>query len=419
MRQINNRVRPLSFSEAFYADYKISVQLVCEIEGELTPEQLQFALNEVCIRHPFLSCQILREAEQLYFIHKPNLNIPLRVLNGEHTDRDLIITQELNTPLDESTNLIRAVMLCHQKSCCIVLTIHHAIIDGLSSLQLLKNILELCGELIQFGSLKVSAPSDIQPSIEELLMPLVHQEELIAFIERFRHEAQTLDLHAIKPFAEYSPEILAEVKTFQLTFSEEETRQLFLACKTNKISLHSTIAAAHLIEIRSFIDDDDDTELMLRCNTPVDLRQRISPQLNNEHLLSAATGCGTNHWVSSNSSIVALADDINSKIKESINNRDVFKGHLTFMDTLMKYRMPNAVGISSVGLVDIPKTYHGLECKELHVTGVYQLPMFGVTTYTYANKLSFTYLYVEPYYSTSFIEDLARQVKKRLLALIG
>ncbi len=415
MNLLNNKIRPLSASESFYVDFKISVQVICELNGSLSSDTLQAALNHVARRHPFLGCCVIKDDDVPYFVKNEHDIVPLEVVKRTEINLEALQHAELNTPLDESKNLIRVVMLEEAGSCTLIVTLHHAIVDGLSTVQLIKSIFETCDDLSQFKN-PFFEPLEIQPSIETLSSSLVSNAELIDFTQEFAKQAQSIPLQAIEPQTAADGALIS-VHVHNVKLSTDDTKKILQLCKANHTSPHGVIAAAHLIAIRQLIDDSDD-EMILRCNSPVDLRQRLNPVLRNEHLLSAATGCGTNHAVSAKTSLWELAQEIGRGLQASIENRDVFKAHLTFMDTLMKHRMPNAVGVSSVGLIDIPKTYHDFECTSVYLTGVYQLPMFGVTVYTYDQQLVMTYLFVKPYYSAELMQKISALTLDEILKSI-
>ncbi|MHC5938530.1 condensation domain-containing protein, partial [Nostoc sp.] len=105
------------------------------IEGPLTPTILQKALNLVQKRHPMLQVHIVDLADGAYFKHEGTSKIPLRVINKQHENQWLEITQEeLHRQfLGGVEPLCRVTLISPSTNngiSEIIATFHHAIIDG-------------------------------------------------------------------------------------------------------------------------------------------------------------------------------------------------------------------------------------------------------------------------------------------------
>ena len=90
-------------------------------------------------RHPRLNSRILGDLDNLRF-ETGAKKIPLRVVDRQHSEQlQETLTEELNTKIESYEVLLRAVLVKEQNensASHLIITIHHAITDGLSSIQL-------------------------------------------------------------------------------------------------------------------------------------------------------------------------------------------------------------------------------------------------------------------------------------------
>jgi hypothetical protein len=143
------RLRYLSPFERFLwlfdLTHPMHFSLAAEIEGEVPIETMRKALRSLQQRHPLLRASIERDDNgMLYFREARDTQIPLRVLseNGRwQLERALV--DELATPFGEApASLLRATLLQEDAACSLILTVHHAIADGLAVTYLLRDLMQ-------------------------------------------------------------------------------------------------------------------------------------------------------------------------------------------------------------------------------------------------------------------------------------
>jgi len=110
---------------------------VARIEGALTPNILQQALDLVQKRHPMLQVHIVNSADGAYFEFQGTCKILLHVIDKQHENQWIEVAEdELHRKLSDSLEpLCRVTFLRSFKSddySEIIATFHHAITDGLS-----------------------------------------------------------------------------------------------------------------------------------------------------------------------------------------------------------------------------------------------------------------------------------------------
>jgi hypothetical protein len=143
-------IRPLgAFEQMFWLRAQISTVhflLAGEVEGATKPDEWRKALDTVRQIHPMLSVGIRQDTDTtLFFEHRPEMVIPLRLVAGEGVTRwQEELEKELSIPFDNNdAPLLRVVLIHYPDKCIVVLTAHHAIGDGLSLSYILRDLLAI------------------------------------------------------------------------------------------------------------------------------------------------------------------------------------------------------------------------------------------------------------------------------------
>lgn len=135
------------------------------IEGATTVEGWKTALSAVQARYPILTaCIRKRPGFHPYFEATPGLDISLRALPFETGQPVLdIYAEELETPFETGKQLWRATVLNDADRSTLVLSAHHAAVDGQSMVYLIRDVMRaLAGE-------NLGAQAQLLPSLDELL----------------------------------------------------------------------------------------------------------------------------------------------------------------------------------------------------------------------------------------------------------
>ena len=136
--------------------------LAAQVTGATAAASWRAALDAVQRRHPLLRVGInTDEGGAPYFRSLPGLRIPLQTRPGNTSQGwEVEMETELSTPFPaKDALLIRAVLLHEAHRATIVLTVHHAIADGLSIALIIRDILDaLSGGTLQ--TLPVPPPQE-------------------------------------------------------------------------------------------------------------------------------------------------------------------------------------------------------------------------------------------------------------------
>jgi NRPS condensation-like uncharacterized protein len=214
--------RPIHFSVAM------------EVSGRTTPGQWRRALNRVQKRHPLLSTSIrLNQEEWPEFCFDGDRPIPLRVQYGNLESWVSVMESELGRRFKpDDVPLARAVLLYEPQRAFLVLTLHHAIADGMSGAYIFRDMLRvLAGEEIadlpipespEEWARRSGIPAAATPQAEGGAVPSVPN--------RYRTEdGRNPLIHAYELTRELSAAVRARARMEQTTVHGALSAALFLA----------------------------------------------------------------------------------------------------------------------------------------------------------------------------------------------
>jgi hypothetical protein len=169
--------RPLDTSEALFAAFNAAGAFLTanalEVHGPLTETLLLQALAHVEKRHPLLRARIIPRGDSLYWAEgaatSPRISIVDRVPPG---GIEALTEVELHrTYAATRERLWRCTWIpISRDHHWIVLALHHAVADGISSMVIVRDLLATCGALIGVGKLPPELPAG--RTLDEMLPPV-------------------------------------------------------------------------------------------------------------------------------------------------------------------------------------------------------------------------------------------------------
>jgi NRPS condensation-like uncharacterized protein len=390
-------LRPLSEIETFYAEANLSIHTTSHIQAVLPTQVLEKALNHTAKRHPLLSCRITRKNNLFYFDPIEGLIVPLQIHENVDTRAKYysITRDELNLPLEKERGLIRAVLLKNgsSKKNVLITTIHHAIGDGLCCIELHKEIAQTCADILE-NRFQPASPLPLMPPLEHLLPNS----------SRLYHDQSRI---VIPPTSEPTIEFI------QKKLNRTQLRSLLERCRANATTVHGALCAAHLLAIRELLYDTNHP-IGLFCHSPINMRSRLTPPLDKEHMFCAAssyTGC---YSVDCTTSIWSLGKKIGEDIRSFIETGDVFKKILQFRELKTQPKPPISFSLTNIGNIETPTSRDTLEINEMFFMPLYRVPILGASVGTFRDRLIITYPYLTPHYSSRLIHKIANLVISHL-----
>ena len=399
-----------------------NVVTISRIKGPLSEEILRQALDIIHYRHLCLNSQIVRYKKHLYFRTKISNNIDLRVVKKVDSEEwQEIVYEEMNQAIDSNKGLIRVVLvhiLSEKNISYLITTVHHAIADGLSSIQLHSEILTYCektvsGELIY----PVDRLSPLPP-IEELLPTwtkgLRGKILSIYFLlrmtfDKLRFQPKTLGFEKYVPISNRNSNILHQ------QLDQELTQKLVNRCKRENTTVQSALCAAMMLTVMKKIIKGNNKEVQVNCLSYFDLRRHLIPAISDEHMTVLASSLMGFHTIQTNISFWKLAREVKQKLDTGIKQGDIFK-----MILLSKYlidfcfifpkQVAATVSVSNIGKVNIPKIYGEFELEEISFAGSHALysGVFVTHASTFQGKMLLNFVFSEPSISLDTMKVLVK-----------
>ncbi|MFQ4140988.1 phthiocerol/phthiodiolone dimycocerosyl transferase family protein [Chlorogloeopsis sp. ULAP02] len=398
-----------------------NIVTTCRIKGIFSEEILRQALEVLQTRHPRLNCRIVGKLNSLRF-ETAAVEIPLRVVEKrEQQQWQEVALEELNQKIDSHESLLRVVLVRVQNQNnlnYLITTIHHAIADGLSCIQLHSELLSYCQKITSFEPIEVT-PLPAMPPIGSLLPTSMQgwkgAVNIFLTISRFLFKDVWYRPQTLK-FEQFLPIEARCTGLVHRTLNIEQTRQLLNACRQNQTTVHSALCAAMLFAAARKITSGKKVNLNVSCWSPINIRNRLKPEVSNEHLSVLVSGDISCHTLKINTSFWDLARNRKEQMEATIASDRIFclplitKFLINFL-LAFPYQVFSTVGITNVGIVNIPSNYGLLELEEISfVTSNSAFRGLCVAVLTFESKMFLNFMFSQPAISQETAELLVDNV---------
>ena len=393
---------------------------ISRIQGNIQATVLRQSLDIIQYRHPVLNSHIINSENSYYFQSAGTGKLPVRVVNiVEIQEWEAVVNAEMNQVIDSSKYLLRVVLvkvLNQPNINYLITTTHHAITDGLSSIQLHSEILTYCQEITEGKSIPVVNTLEHIPPIEKLLPAWTNsfKNKLsrialllnIAF-QKYLNPAKTLKVENYVPISQRRCEIIHR------QLSEESTQKFIQKCRQENTTVQSALCAALMLTVCKQITQSYEDHIKLSCLSYIDLRKRLEHRINAENMTVLATSLMGFYRVKNNISIWELARNIKKDLNKKINQGEIFNmiflaKHLINFALLFPNQVSATISVSNVGNVNIPCVYGELELKEISFVGSHALyaGMFIVHAATFQEKMTLNFVFSQPAINRQTMEKI-------------
>jgi NRPS condensation-like uncharacterized protein len=239
---------------------------VAELADDLDPAALGVALLAVQRRHPLLNVHVADHPRTRLGFYRPARvpPIPMAVVEDTGSTWRDVVAEQLTRPFDSSIAPLTRVVLLRggpHTPAAIVLTVDHAVVDGLSAAYMLRDLFSaLNGHRLQ--------QLPVPPSQEELLGAL-----------RDTQPSTTPPVNGLPPVAQ--PQWLASPSTIRpfdgavpdlsvIAFEEDLTGRLVARARAERTTVHSALVSA-----MSRVIIQSGRNEFVRTLTPIDIRTHI------------------------------------------------------------------------------------------------------------------------------------------------
>ncbi|MEH1866516.1 MAG: condensation domain-containing protein [Nostoc sp.] len=405
---------------------------VVYMEGILTPGIVKQALKLVQHRHPMLQVYIVESDNGLYFQSQEITEIPLQVIYKQDENEAIKVAEkELHTKFAAGKNpLCRLTLLYseqHQNTCEMIITFHHGIVDGISCMRFIDDLLVYCQQINDGEDIYYIEPLDFLAPIENLINYNILTQNKIENYQ-VTNEQPTPPPQLIIEHQASANERFTRMLPRML--SQEKTKILIEKCKQEKTTVHGAICAAMLFTAAKLLSIDK--QINLSYGLPVNLRKYCDPEITDQNLGCFISVLVFNQLVEYNTIFWDLARECKSKIHDSLINgvhitllqqsklrdfdRDIVINFMLGKENTMGRN--NIFSISNRGKFKFRYKSDKLKVKELyfatpnHIGG----DCFWLGVLTLNEQLFCNFIYVEPIISEKtaqlFADDVITVIEK-------
>ena len=387
-----------------------NVVTISRIRGNIQETVLRQSLNIIQYRHPALNSHIINSRNSYYYQSKGTGKLPLQVVNiRESQEWEAIVNAEMNQVIDSSKYLLRVVLvkiLNQQNINYLITTTHHAITDGLSSVQLHSEILTYCQKITEGKSLPIVTTLEPLPPIEKLLPTWTNSFKSklgrvalllnIAF-QKYWNQPKALRVEKYVPISQRRCEIIHR------QLSEESTRQFIQQCRQENTTVQSALCAALMLTVSKQLTKSHEDNIRVSCLSYLDLRRHLQPEISQENMTVLAASLMGFYRITNNICFWELARKVKQTLNKKINQGEIFQmiliaKQLINFSLLFPNQVSATVSISNVGKINIPHSYGQLELEEISFVGSHALyaGMFIVHAATFQEKMTLNFVFSQP-----------------------
>ncbi|MBD2666034.1 alcohol acetyltransferase [Richelia sinica FACHB-800] len=395
---------------------------ISRIKGQINSEILQQSLEIVQYHHPLLNARIIHLRNSYYFQTVGTETISLNIVGIPDVQGwTTIFNQEMNQVIDSSRSLLRVVLIYifNQPNINYLLTtVHHAITDGLSSIQLHSEILSSYQKLrIEENYHAITALTPIAPV--ETLLP--------RFTRGIRGSFSKIKLLLRLGLAKIilRPKTLGIAKYVSIDERRSEiihrqldpdlTEQFIQRCRQESTTVHGALCAALMLTFlaNQFPAKRIRQPINVNCLSYLDLRSRLNPPIAAENMSILASSIMDFYQLNTNTSFWDLARKVKQNLAKGIQQGDIF--HMISIAKLLidflfffPQQVAATVSVSNVGKVKIPHIYGDLELETISFAGSQALyaGMLVVHAATFQKKMLFNFVFSQPAIATETMEKI-------------
>ncbi|WP_414622604.1 phthiocerol/phthiodiolone dimycocerosyl transferase family protein [Calothrix sp. CCY 0018] len=396
-----------------------NIVTISRIKRIISEELLRQALNITQSRHPLLNARIVAKSNSFWFEDKAD-KIPLSVVKKQQIHQwEEVVVEELNQKISSDKNLLRVTLINFEEEeniCYLITTIHHAIADALSCIQLHSEILTNCQKITE-GEVETNITQLAQlPSIYKLipksLQGFTGEIGNVLYLSRLK-----LQLIRSKPASlNFEKNVALESRSCGMVhrkLDSELTACLVDVCRQQKTTVQAALGAAMLFALAKKTNTQRKNNYF-SFRSAVNVRPRLQPQVNNEHLGAIVSCILSFHNLKENNNFWDLARDIKQKLEKRLATSDVFR-FLTVSKMLLQSLLnnpeqsPGSAHLTNAGRLTIPQNYGQFELEEISFVAAQAAfgGIFAAAVSTFRGQMFLNFIFSQPSISTETVKTLA------------
>lgn len=400
-----------------------NVVTISRIIGFLDEKILRQSLDIVQLRHPMLNSRIINSLNSLRFTTQA-IKIPLRSVNNlDNQDWTEVVIAEMNQKIESHAGLARCVLVQSQSNNNInylITILHHAISDGLSSIQLHSEILTYCQKIVAGELINQVESLPVLPPIQQLLPESMQGWRgvikgifllLNLKFQQLWYQPKALDFEQCVPIESRSCGMVHR------QLDKELTEKLVNFCRKENTTVQGALCAALMFAAAKKISGNERTDVCLSCWSYVNLRQRLRSLVSENNMSMLVSSITSFHTLKIQTSFWDLAREVRQNLTAGLKSDHLFSIMMMYKQIIKSLlaqpnQAPASVAVTNIGQVKIPKFYGEFELDEISFLPA-QAVFGGVVSAavaTFESKMILNFIFSLPSISQNSMEELADNV---------
>lgn len=306
------------------------------VHGEISEEGLRKALECLKRRHPMLNVSLARKGWWgARFEYGQCPEIPLRVISSEDgNDLIPVLESECTERFTGKGPLARCILFRHSRThSTLVLTLDHAIADGMSGVFAMRDLMLALGSGDRNGS--VLTPLDPAKPVEgyfpkEMLGIRGWMKHAVFLFRTLKNDLTAKNVVPCIP-DEYAPYDACRMCLVTREVAPHNFEKLLSCAKMNGITINSLLLAAKVLATASLQGITEPSTFAVGYD--VDMRKRVTPAIG-DHVGMFLSAIMSSHVAHRETDLIALAKDINKAKEAAMRNCELFIGYPKFIQFL-------------------------------------------------------------------------------------
>ena len=378
-------MRPLSQIEEGFSYinmfYPFTVVCVLKFQNGPLPDALRSSLDRIKRSHPLLNVSIKEQNGRLWFNpDKSKTPIPLHVIQRVDDNQwHSVARTELNSGFENGYGpLMKTIYLLPTKGndkSEIILSFHHAVIDSVSLLFIIDQLLDWSGSNFnQSESDKLMANEALHmlPLLKETLPSSIKGPRFLLRVIPFMIRQMRNELNyriSSKNIKDVAIPFSSENDFLTIGFTEEETSALVKWARTKKLTINSIITASMLLTINRH--SYGDSKKLLQAIQFANLRPYLNPPIDASFMGTYISMLRFNVPLSEASNIPYIAENIDKQYLKSAKRSEKFIFALLSKMLVRKTIRAHdarlgAVALSYTGWLPLKRNYGNIKLENIH-----------------------------------------------------
>jgi len=417
-------LRELSHGESLFYKAALSNSALSAIAGNIPLNVLQDCFNLLMQKHVFLQCVVSEDDNKYYFTQRAvmqQLIDHVELSNqSEITSYDQahnFFQQTLNSAINAQKTLIEVTCLRPSASgeTYLVWRLSHVISDGICLIDLHREFLSLCDQMLMKGALS-NTNSEINKTIPNCIESRLSSrpddkkveditEGYLNVIKQAPHQvlcpekAVSSDLHFTSD-QHFTTDQHIEVITHRL--SESQTEAVLAWCKQRRLSFNDVFTAALFLKAKELTRQ---SSFLLR--TAVNLRAKVEPNIDKNQLLTAASSIITSTSIQPGDDLEVLSRKVRVSVNEALTDAPYIENLVANKAILKELATTLAFHMSNVGRLAISNDFEAFSLENFVMApGTSCGKTLPVNVNTFNKRISISTHALLEIYPHEFVEQL-------------